>query len=75
MPSKNLKAGKKAKVKTSTDIDALSGGSSECESKTETTVTTGFAVGTKNIPALFWNPMLSISGKKGTRVKKGSGND
>ena len=75
MPSKNLKAGKKAKAKTSTVTDVLSEGSSECDLKTETIVTTGFAVGTKNIPALFWNPMLSINGKKGTKGKKGSGND
>lgn len=72
---KNLKTGKKGREMTNTGIDALSGGSSACESMTGITLTGGYRVGTKNIPALFWNPMLSINGKKATKVKTGSGND
>lgn len=53
----------------------LSGGSSECVLETETMPTNGYKVGTKNIPALFWNPMLSINGKKETKERKENGND
>ena len=69
---KNLKAGKKDKVKMKAGTAILSGGSSGCDSKTETAHTSGYRVGTKNIPALFWNPMLSINGKKETVVTHGN---
>jgi hypothetical protein len=69
------KSGKRARAKMNTDIGVLSGGSSECGLPTGTMPTGGFAVGTKNIPALFWNPMLSINGKKAIKAKRGSGND
>jgi len=50
----------------------LSGGSSECVSETETMPISGYKVGTKNIPALFWNPMLSTNGKKATKARAGN---
>ena len=67
--------GKRVKAKTSTGTGALSGGLSECVPPTGTTPMSGYAVGTKNIPALFWNPMLSTRGKKEIKGQKGIGDD
>ena len=75
MSMKNTKTGKKAKAMTKTGTDALSGGLSESEYKTETKPTSGYKIGTKNIPALFWNPMSLSNGKKATKAKKRTGND
>lgn len=72
MYSKNLKNGKKEKVKMKAGTDTLSAGSSECDYKTEIEHTSGYKVGTKNIPALFWNPMLSTNGKKATKARAGN---
>lgn len=71
----NLKNGKKVKVTIKADTSTLSVGLSECVSKTEIMPTSGYRVGTKNIPALFWNPMLSTSGKREIRGRKENGND
>ena len=75
MSTKNTKTGKKAKVKMKADIGTLSGGLSECESMTETERITGYKVGNKSIPALFWKKMSSTNGKKVTKAKKENGND
>lgn len=71
----NLKNGKKVKVTMKADTSTLSVGLSECVSKTEIMPISGYKVGTKNIPALFWNPMSLINGKKETKERKGNGND
>lgn len=60
---------------TKKDTNVLSGGLSGCESKTATTPTNGYKVGTKNIPALFWKKMSSTNGQKETEGKKKNGND
>lgn len=72
MYSKNLKNGKKEKVKMKAGTDTLSAGSSECDYKTEIEHTSGYKVGTKNIPALFWNKTLLINGKKEIEVIHGN---
>jgi hypothetical protein len=69
------KTGKKGKAMTKAGIGTLSGGSFKCEYKIEIRRGTGFAVGTKNIPALFWSPMSSVNGKKVTVEEKQNGND
>ena len=69
---KNTKTGKKVKVTMKADTSTLSVGLSECVLKTETMPTSGYRVGTKNIPALFWNPMLSTNGKKATKARAGN---
>ena len=68
----NAKNGKKVKVTMKADTSTLSVGLSECVSKTEIMPTSGYKVGTKNIPALFWNPMLSTNGKKVTKARAGN---
>jgi len=59
-------------VTTKADTATLSVGLSECVCKTETMHTSGYRVGTKNIPALFWNPMLSTNGEKETKGRVGN---
>ena len=72
---KNSKIGKRAKAMIKTDTDILSGGSYAKDLKTETAHISGYRVGTKNIPALFWSVTLSNNGKKETKVKKEIGNE
>lgn len=69
---KNLKIGEKGKAMINSGTAVLSAGLSKSDSKTEMPRTFGYKVGTKNIPALFWNPMLSTNGQKETEERDGN---
>jgi hypothetical protein len=70
-----MKSGKKVKAKMSPDIGTSSGGLLGKELKTEITPSNGYAVGTKNIPALFWKQTSLPSGKRAIVENKENGNE
>ena len=72
MSTKSSKIGKKDKAMIKIGTAALSGGSSVCGLQTETKLMSGYKVGTKSIPALFWSPMSSINGKRVIEVRVGN---